>query len=84
MVHAILSGVAKDVVNSAATVLGSSMLADMLDAPIAELSVCNDVYTSKHFVDARTLTSIISLTISKNDAKLNHTLSSSRQFSNMF
>jgi len=84
LVHAILRGIAEDVIDSAATVLGNSMLANMLDAPIAELSVCNDVYASEHFVDARTLICIISSTVSKNNAKLNHTLSSSRQFSKMF
>lgn len=84
MVHAIFGSVAKDMVNSAATVLRNSVLANMLDAPVAELSVCNDVYASEHFVDACTLTCIVSLTVSKDNAKLNHTLSSSRQFSKMF
>ena len=55
LVHAILSGITKNVVDSAATVSGEPMLTDMLDAPVAKLSMGDNVDAMKHFVNARSL-----------------------------
>lgn len=58
MVHAVFGREAEDVVNGAAPIGRGTMLADMLDAPIAELAMSNDIDTSKNLVDARTLPSV--------------------------
>jgi uncharacterized protein YunC (DUF1805 family) len=55
LVNAVVCGKSKDVVDSAATVGGSSMFADVLDAPIAELAMRDHINTGQHLVDARTL-----------------------------
>lgn len=52
LVHTILRRIADDVVNSTAPVNRCSMLANVLDAPISELAMGNDVDTSKNFFDA--------------------------------
>lgn len=45
-------------INGAAAVGRGSMLADVLDAPVAELTVGDDIDASKDFVDARTLSHV--------------------------
>lgn len=55
LVHAILRCIADDMVDSTATINRRSMLANMLDAPIAKLTVSNDVDASKNFFDAGAL-----------------------------
>ena len=52
LVHAVLSGVAKNMVDGAATISRGTMLTNMLNAPIAELTVGDDVDTIENFVDA--------------------------------
>lgn len=42
-------------VDGATTIGGSTVLADVLNAPIAELAMSNDIDTSEYFVDAGTL-----------------------------
>ena len=59
------------------------MLTDMLDAPVAKLTMSDDIDTCEHFVDAGTLFRFSTdgntcLVVSQ------HTLSSSRQFSKSF
>ena len=55
LVHAVLSTEAKDMIDSSATISGRTMLANMLDAPVAELTVGDDIDTGEHLVDAGTL-----------------------------
>ena len=55
LVHAILCTEAEDVVNGATTVGGRAMLADVLNAPVAELAVSNNVDAGQDLIDARTL-----------------------------
>lgn len=55
LVHAVLGGEAKNMVDGAVTIGGSSVLADVLDAPVAKLSVRDDINTSQHLTDARAL-----------------------------
>jgi hypothetical protein len=55
LVHAILRCIADDMVNSTATINRCSMLANVLNAPIAKLAVSNDVDTSENFFDAGAL-----------------------------
>jgi uncharacterized protein YunC (DUF1805 family) len=43
LIHAVLSGEAENMVDRAAAISGSSMLADMLNAPVAELAVRDDI-----------------------------------------
>lgn len=52
LVHTILCSVAEDVIDCTDTVSWSSVLADMLNAPVAELTVGDDVDTGEDFVDA--------------------------------
>ena len=44
-------------VNGTASILGRSMFADMLDAPVSELAVGNNVNACKNFIDAGALLS---------------------------
>lgn len=55
LVHTILGGITKNMVDGAATIGRSTMLANMLDAPIAELPVGHDVDAIENFGNARTL-----------------------------
>ena len=55
LIHRVLRSIANDVINRTAAVRRSSMLADMLDAPVAELAVCDNVDVGKNFLDARAL-----------------------------
>lgn len=55
LIRTVLSSVSNDVVNGATAVGRGSVLTDMLDAPIAELTVGDDVNIGQNFLDARTL-----------------------------
>lgn len=55
LVHAVLGCKAEDMINSTATISWSTMFANVLDAPVSELAVRNDVDASENFIDARTL-----------------------------
>ena len=55
LVRAILGSKSKNVVNCPATIRRRSMLTDVLNAPIAELSVGDDIDASEYFIDAGTL-----------------------------
>jgi len=55
LVHTVFGGVAKNMVDSATTVSWSAMLADMLNAPIAELTVSDNVDAIEDLGNARTL-----------------------------
>jgi len=57
LVHAVFRGVAKDMVDSAATVGRSTVLANMLNAPIAKLTVGDNIDAIEDLGDARTLSS---------------------------
>jgi hypothetical protein len=58
LVHAVLGGEPKNVVGGATTIWWSSMFADVLDAPVAELAVGYDINTGEHVVDAGTLPTV--------------------------
>ncbi len=60
MIHGVFSGVTKNMINGAATISWQSMLANMLDAPIAELPVCDNVNACQNLVDTGTLRNGIS------------------------
>jgi hypothetical protein len=64
LIHAVLCGKAKDVVNGSASIGRRSVFADMLNAPIAELAVCDDIDAGKNLVDARTLANVSHDTVS--------------------
>lgn len=55
LVHAILRGIADHMIDSSTAISWSTMLADVLDAPIAELPVGNDINGLENLFDARTL-----------------------------
>ena len=55
LVHAILGGVANNMIDSSATVGGCSMLADVLNAPVAELAVGDDIDVGEDLFNTRTL-----------------------------
>lgn len=55
LIHAVLGGEAENMVDRAGAVWNGAMLADVLDAPVAELAVGDDVNACKHFGDARAL-----------------------------
>jgi len=52
LVHAVLRGVADDVVDSTSAICWSTMLTDVLNAPVAKLSMSNDVNAGKDLLDA--------------------------------
>jgi hypothetical protein len=58
LVHAVLGGEPKNVVGGATTIWWSSMFADVLDAPVAELAMGYDINTGEHLVDAGTLPTV--------------------------
>ena len=51
LIHAVLGSVSDDMVDGAAAISWSSVLADVLDAPVSELAVSDDVDASKDFLD---------------------------------
>ena len=55
LVHAILCGIAEHVVYGTATISRKAMLADVLDAPVAELAMRDNVDAVEDLVDAGTL-----------------------------
>jgi hypothetical protein len=55
LIHAVLRSIADDVVNGPATISRSTMLADVLDTPVAELAMSNDINASQYLFNARTL-----------------------------
>lgn len=81
LIHAVLGSIAQDLVDGPAAVGGSTMLANVLDAPIAELTLGNDVDVRNHLVDTRALFACQWCESFPDRAR---TLSSSRQFSKMF
>ena len=55
LIHAVLCSVAQDVIDSTIAVRKGAVLTDVLDAPVAELPVSDDIDASKNLIDARTL-----------------------------
>jgi len=55
LVHAVLSSEVEDVVNGMLAVRDGAVLADVLDAPVAELAMSDDINAGKNLVDAGTL-----------------------------
>jgi DNA-binding transcriptional regulator YdaS (Cro superfamily) len=55
LIHAVLSSKADDVINGAAAVGWSAVLADVLDAPIAKLAVSHDVDIGENLLNAGAL-----------------------------
>ena len=55
LVHAVFGGETDNVVNCPSAIRRVTMLADVLDAPVAKLTVSDDVNAGEDFVDARTL-----------------------------
>jgi hypothetical protein len=55
LIDAVTVGVDKDVVDDATLIGWRAMLTEMLDAPIAELTMRNEIYAVDHFFDGRTL-----------------------------
>lgn len=58
LVHAVLCGEPKNVVDGATAIGRRSMFTDVLDAPIAELAMGYDINTGEDLVDAGTLSLI--------------------------
>jgi hypothetical protein len=59
LIHAILGSVTNDMINGSTTICRSSMFADMLDAPVTELSMSNNVSARKDLFNAWTLPRIL-------------------------
>jgi len=55
LIRAVLSSIANDVINCSAAISRGSMLTDVLDAPVAELAVGNNVDVCQNLFDAGTL-----------------------------
>lgn len=55
LIHGILRSVPNDMINGTAAVRRGTMLANVLDAPVAKLTVRHDVDVGKDFLDARAL-----------------------------
>ena len=58
LVHAILRSVPDDMVDGAAAISWSTVLADVLNTPVSELSVSNDIDAAKDFLNAWTLSKV--------------------------
>jgi uncharacterized protein YunC (DUF1805 family) len=61
LIGAVLGGEAKNVVDSTAAVSGSSMFTDVLDAPVSELTMGDDIDAGKDFVDTGALVMVSNL-----------------------
>ena len=57
LIHAVLRSITDDVVDSSAAIGWSTVLADVLNAPISELAMSNDVNAGKNLLNAGTLMS---------------------------
>lgn len=55
LVHRVLRGISNHMIDGTATVCRSAVLTNVLDAPIAELTVSHNVDVQKDFLDAGTL-----------------------------
>lgn len=55
LIHRVLCGVSNDMIDGTATVGGGTVLADVLDTPITELTVGHNIDVSKDFLDAGAL-----------------------------
>lgn len=55
LIHAVLGSEAENVVDGAASISRSTMLANVLDAPVSELAVSDDIDASKDLIDTRSL-----------------------------
>jgi len=55
LIGTVLSGEAENMLNSTTLVSRATVLADVLNAPITELTMRDNVDTGEDFVDARTL-----------------------------
>lgn len=55
LIRAVFGGVSNNVIDGTAAVGGGSMLANVLDAPVAKLSVGNNVNVGEDFLDAGSL-----------------------------
>ena len=61
LIHAVLGSIADDMVNCSAAISRSAVLADVLNAPVAELTVSNNVDAGKDLFNARTLVCMLAL-----------------------
>src|SRR5450432_3961204 len=77
LIHAVLSSKSDDMISCTAAISWSAMLANMLDAPVAELAVSYDINACQHLFNARTLNEKVSGIQFIGDH--GNTLSSSRQ-----
>lgn len=55
LIHRVLRGVSNDMIDGTAPVSGSTVLTDVLDAPVSKLTVGHDVNVEQDFLDAGTL-----------------------------
>lgn len=72
LIDGVFRGKAKDVLNGASAVGDRSMFANMLNTPIAELTMGNNVDTGQNFVDTRALwvCQYLSLSMTSNSTNL--------------
>jgi hypothetical protein len=55
LIHAVFRRVSDDVINSTAAISWGTMLANMLDAPVAELTMSDNINAGENFLDTWTL-----------------------------
>ena len=55
LIHAVLGSIANDMINGSATISGGTMLANVLNAPVAKLSMSNNVNALQDLFNARAL-----------------------------
>lgn len=58
LIHAVIHSPAKNMLNSSALVVGSTVLADVLNAPIPELTMSKYIDLRQYFFDCRSLQKI--------------------------
>lgn len=68
LIHGVFGSVSNDMINGTAPVRRSSVLADVLDAPVAELAVGDDVNVGKDLLDAMALYIGVSTTAHKSSS----------------
>lgn len=55
LIHAVLGGIADDMIDGSAAISWGTVLTDVLDAPVAELTMSNNINATKDLLNARSL-----------------------------
>lgn len=73
LIHAVIHSPAKNMLNSTALVVGSTVLADVLNAPIPELTMSEYINLRQYFFNCRSLQYVSTCIVNKKDQQRSRT-----------